>query len=178
MQRNVNQVLSFPRVIQFFVVGLLFWSSLTGMGARPPLIGGRAPSFTLNDLESHPINLMDYQGKVVLLTFWATWCEPCKKEMPEIEAAYERHKDQGFVVLAINFGETPDPARSFAHHGRLTFPILLDPSVKVASRYGVVSLPVSFFIDSNGIIRERVFGGTLTKDGIAEILLRLSGKME
>ncbi len=170
MQQRMNKVLPFLLAIQFFVVGLLFWVSLTGMGARPPLVGGPAPPFTLNDLEGRPVNLMDYQGKVVLLTFWATWCEPCKKEMPEIEAAYEQHKDQGFVVLAVNFGENPDPARSFAHHGRLTFPVLLDPSVKVASRYGVVSLPVSFFINSNGIVRERVFGGTLTAESINQIL--------
>ncbi len=178
MRQRMNKVFPLIYVSQGFVMGLFCWLSLTGMGAKPPLVGGPAPPFTLNDLEGHPVNLMDYQGKVVLLTFWATWCEPCKKEMPEIEAAYEQHKDQGFVVLAINFGENPDPARSFAHHGRLTFPILLDPSVKVASRYGVVSLPVSFFIDSNGLIRERVFGGTLTKEGIAEILQRLSGKMK
>lgn len=162
----------------FLVCALLGFLLFTGLGAKPPLVGGPAPAFTLNDLEGHPVSLAGYQGESILLTFWATWCEPCKKEMPEIEAAYEQHKEQGFVVLAINFGEKPDPAKSFAHHGRLTFPILLDPGVKVASRYGVVSLPVSFFIDSNGLIRERVFGGTLTKDGITEILQRLSGKME
>jgi len=161
------------RQVFLLLCALLGFLLFTGLGARPPLVGGPAPPFTLNDLEGRLVNLADYHGKPILLTFWATWCEPCKKEMPEIQAAYEQHMDQGFVVLAVNFGENPDPVRSFAHHGRLTFPILLDPSVKVASRYGVVSLPVSFFIDSNGLIRERVFGGTLTKKGISELLGRL-----
>jgi peroxiredoxin len=119
------------------------------------------------------VNLTDYRGKVVLLNFWATWCEPCKKEMPEIQSAYEKFKDRGFVVLSVNFGEDPDPAAAFAHHGRLAFPILLDPNVNVAARYGVVNLPVSFFIDQEGIIQERVFGGTLTEKNIGETVLRL-----
>ncbi len=150
----------------------LFW----GMGAKPPLVGGPAPAFTLNDLEGHPVSLVDYQGKVVLLTFWATWCEPCKKEMPEIQKAHEQHKDHGFVVLAVNFGEKPEKAKEFVNQMALTFPIILDRKVEVASRYGVVSLPVSFFIDPNGLIRERVFGGTLTAIGISEVLLGLQEK--
>jgi len=149
-----------------------------GMGSRPPLIGGPAPAFTLNDLEGHPVSLSDYHGKTVLLTFWATWCKPCAKEMPEIQAAYEKYEDRNFVVLAINFGEKSDPAKAFTHHGHLTFPVLLDPGAKVASRYSVVSLPVSFFIDANGLIRERVVGGTLTETGIREALVRLQGKVK
>lgn len=149
-----------------FAVLLLFSGVLTGMGSKPPQVGGPAPSFTLNDLEGRPVSLADYKGKVVLLNFWATWCEPCKKEMPEIQAAYEQYKDQGFVVLGINFGENPDPTVSFVHHGRLTFPVLLDRRANIAERYGVINLPVTFFINGDGIIRERVFGGTLTAEGI------------
>ncbi len=152
-------------LVSIFLLGL----GLTGMGSRPPLIGGPAPDFTLNDLEGHPVSLSDYRGKVVLLNFWATWCEPCKKEMPEMQAAYERYKDRGFVILAVNFGDRLEEADKFVKHMGLTFPVLLDRKVKVAARYGVVSLPVSFFIDPKGIIRQRVFGGTLTKQGIGEV---------
>ncbi len=148
------------------VAGGLALACLTGMGARPPVIGVPAPPFETTDVEGQPVKLTDYRGKIVLLNFWATWCEPCKKEMPEMQAAYEKLRDQGFIILAINFGEKPDPAGDFAHHGNLTFPILLDRNVKVAASYGVVNLPVSFFIDADGIIRERVFGGTLTAEGI------------
>ena len=153
--------------------GALALALLTGMGARPPAIGVPAPPFETTDLEGRPVALADYRGKVVLLNFWATWCEPCKKEMPEMQAAYEKLHDQGFIVLAVNFGETPDPAGNFAHHGRLTFPILLDRKVKVAASYGIVNLPVSFFIDADGIIRERVFGGTLTADGIEQAVQKI-----
>jgi peroxiredoxin len=149
---------------------------LTGMGSRPPLVGGPAPPFTLNDVEGRPVSLADYRGKVVLLTFWATWCEPCKKEMPEMHAAYKKLKGSGLIVLAINFGEDASRVADFAHHGRLDFPILSDPSVKVASLYGVVSLPASFFIDPDGIIREQVFGGTLTEKGIGETARRIQAQ--
>jgi len=92
--------------------------------------------------------------------------------MSEIEAAYERYKAEGLVVLAVNFGENADHA-VFAHHGQMTFPILLDPDLKVAEAYGVQSLPVTFFVDAEGIVRERVFGGTLTKEGIGHMLERM-----
>lgn len=162
--------------VGLFAILLFSWSLLTGMGTKPPQLDGPAPPFILNDPEGHPISLADYKGKVVLLTFWATWCEPCKKEMPEIEAAYEQYKDDGLIVLAVNFGENLDSAVSFVHHGRLTFPVLIDRKVSVAERYGVVSLPVSFLIDPEGLIRERVFGGTLTAKNIGQSFQRLQGK--
>lgn len=146
---------------------------LMGMGSRPPQAGSPAPDFTLQDLEGRPVRLADYKGKVVLINFWATWCEPCKKEMPEIQAAYEQHKGEGFVVLGINFGEKPKGAEKLVKAMGLTFPILIDRKVEVAERYGVINLPVTFFIDRDGIIRERVFGGTLTKESIGEIFRRL-----
>lgn len=161
------------RGIGIFFLLLLSGGLLTGMGSKPPQIGGPAAAFTLNDLEGRPVSLADYKGKVVLLNFWATWCEPCKKEMPEIQAAYEKRKEEGFVVLAVNFGENPDPTASFVHHGRLTFPVLLDRRADVAERYGVINLPVTFFIDPEGIIRERIFGGTLTAQGIEETFEKL-----
>lgn len=156
----------------FFVL-LLSWGILTGMGSKPPQVGGPAPSIQAETLKGKTVSLSDYRGKVVLLTFWATWCEPCKKEMPEIQAAYERYEKDGLVVLAVNFGEKLDTASSFAHHGKLTFPILLDRRANIAERFGVVSLPVTFFIDQDGIIRERVVGGTLTEQSIEETFKRL-----
>lgn len=156
------------RGIRLFVALLLSFGLLTGMGSKPPQVGGPAPSFEAKTLEGKMVSLSDYRGKVVLLTFWATWCEPCKKEMPEIQAAYEKHQE-GLVVLAVNFGENLDTASDFAHHGKLTFPVLLDRRVNIAERYGVISLPVTFFIDQDGIIRERVVGGTLTEEGIGNV---------
>lgn len=159
--------------VGLFLILLLFWGLLTGMGSKPPQIGGPAPSFEAKTLEGKMVSLSDYRGKVVLLTFWATWCEPCKKEMPEIQAAYEKHQEEGLVVLAVNFGENLDTASGFAHHGKLTFPILLDRRANIAERFGVISLPVTFFIDPDGVIRERVVGGTLTEEGIERLFRKV-----
>ncbi|MFQ5589451.1 MAG: redoxin domain-containing protein, partial [Nitrospiria bacterium] len=152
---------------------LLIFCFLTGMAKKPPLVGGPAPHFQLNTLNGPSAKISDYQGKVVLLTFWATWCKPCRKEMPEIQASYEALKDQGFVVLAVNFGEKGPVARELVKTMGLTFPVLLDEDVAVAERHQVVSLPVSFFIDPSGIIKKQVFGGTLTKAQITTLVHQL-----
>jgi len=161
------------RGVVLFAILVLSSGILSGMGSKPPQVGGPAPSIQAETLKGETVSLNDYRGKVVLLTFWATWCEPCKKEMPEIQAAYERYEKDGLAVLAVNFGEKLDTASSFAHHGKLTFPILLDRRANIAERFGVVSLPVTFFIDQDGIIQERVVGGTLTVQSIDEIFKRV-----
>ena len=149
---------------------------LTGMAKKPPLVGGPVPHFQLETLRGSPAKISDYRGKVILLNFWATWCTPCKKEMPEIQAAYEAFRDKNFVVLGVNFGEKPKEVERLVKEMGLTFPILLDRKVTVAERHDVVSLPVTFFIDPKGIIKERVFGGTLTKEDIEEVIQRLQVK--
>jgi peroxiredoxin len=143
------------------------------MGSKPPQVGGPAPSFQAETLEGKTVSLDDYRGKVLLLTFWATWCEPCKKEMPEIQAAYEKHKEEGLAVVAVNFGEKKEPAEAFFEKTGLTFPSLLDRRANIAERFGVISLPVTFFIDQDGIIRERVVGGTLTAEGIEQTFRKI-----
>lgn len=161
------------RGITLFAVLVLSWEILAGMGSKPPQVGGPAPSFEAKTLEGKAVSLSDYRGKVVLLTFWATWCEPCKKEMPEIQAAYEKHKEDGLAVVAVNFGEKKEPAQAFFEKTGLTFPSLLDRRANIAERFGVVSLPVTFFIDQDGIIRERVIGGTLTAGGIEQTFQKI-----
>lgn len=158
-----------------FCTGLGVFFLLSGMAGKPPLVGGPAPHFQLHSLSGSPVGIADYQGKVVLLTFWATWCKPCKQEMPEIQTAYEKLKDQGFVVLALNFGEKGPVAEKLVKEMGLTFPVLLDEDVEVAERHQVVSLPVSFFIDPNGIIKKKVIGGTLTQEEITTIFHELQG---
>lgn len=141
------------------------------MGPKPPQVGGPAPNFTRESFEGRPTTLSEFRGKVVLLNFWASWCESCKKEMPEIEAAYQQHKNDGLVVLAVNFGEKKE--RAAPHVRGLSFPLLLDRKADVAAAYGIRSLPVTFFIDSDGIIREQVTGGLLTKEGISTLFQKL-----
>lgn len=174
--KHINKSL---KKISMSITLFLALTVLTGMAERPPLVGGPAPDFQLDQLAGPPIKMSDYRGKVVLLNFWATWCAPCKKEMPEMQAAYEALKDKGFVILALNFGEKTEKAEKLVKKMGLTFPILLDRDVKVAERHYVVSLPVTFFIDPSGIIKKQVFGGSLTKEQIIEIFKRLRlGKTE
>src|SRR5712692_9748947 len=148
-------------------VGLL---GLLGMAGRPPLVGGPAPEITLKDLQGQEVKLSDLRGKIVLLNFWATWCKPCKEEMPAMQAVYEKLRDQGFVVLAVN--ELEDTDRVIEHirtHGH-TFPVVMDHDNRVANRYGVVGLPASFLIDRQGIVREHIFGNLLTEERIADLV--------
>ncbi len=172
----MNQIRTFINKTGRLFVALIIFVLLVGMAKKPPLVGGLVPQFQLETLNGASAQISDYRGKVVLLNFWATWCKPCKAEMPEIQAAYEAYKDEGFVVLGINFGEKPEKAQKLVKEMALTFPILLDRDVEVAEQHRVVSLPVTFFIDAKGIIREQIFGGTLTKDQIGEIFHRLQKK--
>jgi peroxiredoxin len=151
------------------VVGLL---GLLGMAARPPLVGGPAPEITLKDLRGQDVRLSDLRGKIVLLNFWATWCKPCKEEMPAMQASYDKLRGQGLVVLAVN--ELEDTEKVIEHvrkHGH-TFLVVMDHDNVVANRYGVVGLPVSFLVDRQGIVREQIFGSLLTEERIAELVRR------
>jgi len=116
---------------------------------RPPHVA-RAPDFTVPRLGSGSLALKDFRGGV-FLNFWATWCSPCKKEMPSMERLYRRHKDRGFAILAISIdtGGT-ELVASFVRQLALTFPIGLDPDLQVANRYTVRALPSSFLIDRTG----------------------------
>src|SRR5437764_5510064 len=145
---------------------------LWGMASRPPLVGAPAPEVALTDLQGKEVRLSDLRGKVVLLNFWATWCKPCKEEMPAMQAAYDKLRDEGLVVLAVN--ELEDAQRVAEHvrsHGH-TFPVVMDHDNRIANRYGVVGLPASCLIDRQGIVRERVSGSLLTEQRMADMVAR------
>ena len=156
---------------------LIVLSGLLGMAARPPLVGSPAPEIVLKDLQGRDVKLSDLRGKVVLVNFWATWCKPCKEEMPAMQASYDKLRDKGFVVLAVN--ELEDTARVAEHirtHGH-TFEVVMDHNNQVANMYGVVGLPASFLIDPQGIVRERISGSLLTESRIEEMVQRYSGPL-
>jgi peroxiredoxin len=144
-----------------------------GMGSRPPVIGTAASEFTLTDLEGRTHSLSQHRGNIVMVNFWATWCKPCTTEMPAMQACYDRLRDKGFVVLAVN--ELEDEAKvrehitAYAH----TFPVLLDQDNRVANQYGVYGLPVSVFIDEHGIVQEYIKGGLLNEQKIVEVVERI-----
>lgn len=120
-----------------------------------------APNFTLEDMDEYEYDFSEYRGKVVLLNFWATWCPPCKREMPSMERVYQNHQGENFTVLAINQMEDGD--RVFAFTGSLdtkpTFNILLDDESQVSQAYSVRGLPTTYLIDKKGKIRYRAVGG-------------------
>ena len=116
-----------------------------------------APDFELFDLSGQKTSIQDQQGQVVLLNFWATWCGPCRVEMPEFQDRFEQYDDQ-LSVLAVNFDEDEEAVASFVNELGLTFNILLDPGAKVQELYQVQFYPTSFIIDKEGIIRYQHVG--------------------
>ena len=107
-------------------------------------------NFTLTDLQGKSWTLRDLCGKVVLVSFWATWCPPCRKEMPDLEALYKRFQDQGFVILAISEDEETDKVKPFITERKISYPILLDPGQKVNSMFQVDGIPKSFVYNREG----------------------------
>ena len=120
-----------------------------------------APGFTLEDMDEEKHSLKDLHGKVVLLNFWATWCPPCRREMPSMERLYQKFNGENFTVIAINQMEDGDHV--FAYTGQLdvdpTFTILFDKDSKVSNNYQVNGLPTTYLIDKQGNIRYRAIGG-------------------
>jgi thiol-disulfide isomerase/thioredoxin len=112
----------------------------------------------LKDLEGRPVKLSDYRGQVVLLNFWAVWCGYCLAEMPVFQAAYDRYQDSGFVVLAVDIMDRKASVVDYVREAGLTFPVLLDARGEASTQYRVRGLPTSFFIDQNGVIREKHIG--------------------
>src|SRR5712692_3226403 len=109
-----------------------------------------APDFTLEDLSGKRVSLKNLKGKVVFLNFWATWCVPCRDEMPEMEKLHQELKGQGLEVVAVNFRDDKAEVRKFLKELGLTFTVLLDKDGNVSEEYGVYSLPLSYFVNRKG----------------------------
>lgn len=121
-------------------------------------IGDRAPNVILNDLQSKPVLLSDYKGKKnVILNFWASWCAPCKEEMILFQKLYEQYNDE-LVVIGVNLQEGPEPIKKFLEELKITFPIVLDPDAEVKKLYNVITQPVTYFINKDGIIVDKKQG--------------------
>jgi cytochrome c biogenesis protein CcmG, thiol:disulfide interchange protein DsbE len=144
--------------------------STTGGHIPAPKAGFLAPDFLLKNPQGETHHLAGLAGQPVLVNLWASWCPPCRAEMPAMQRVYEEYQAQGFVILAVNATDQDSlaAANAFVESLGLTFPILLDPSGEVSAAYEVRALPTSFFIDREGIIREVVVGGPMS-----EALLRI-----
>ena len=172
---------SAPQHWRYFCIGLLllgaFWISISRAPANSatagkipaPQAGFLAPDFALEDAEGNLTRLSDLRGQPVLLNYWATWCPPCRAEMPAMQTVYQEYQSQGLVILAVNATQqdSRSAALAFAAELDLSFPILFDKQGLVGEAYQIRSMPTSFFIHPDGTIQEVVIGGPM-----AEALLR------
>jgi thiol-disulfide isomerase/thioredoxin len=135
-------------------------ASLSGGSATVPVaVHYAAPELKLSDLDGIEHSLSDYHGQVVLVNLWATWCPPCKAEMPTLQAYYQAHQEDGFVTVAINDGDPNDSVASFVKEYGLSFPVWLDPTYQATDHaFKTRNLPSSFVIDRDGNIRLRWVG--------------------
>jgi peroxiredoxin len=124
-----------------------------------PRVGHRAPDFVLPTLDGREVRLSDYRGHVVFLNFWATWCGPCKVEMPAMERLYREYRRQGFAILAVSTDEEGAAVtRPFRDSLGLSFTIAHDPEMIAGRLYGVRTLPITFLVNREGVITHKIFG--------------------
>jgi len=134
-------------------------ASLADLLVVPEVERHEAPAFSIENLLGGNTSLADYKGKVVLLNFWATWCMPCRAEMPGMETIWQKYKEQGLVIAAVSVDEgSRGRIKTFSRLLDLSFPILLDPESEVSDLYEVSNMPTSFLIDRNGKVISRIVG--------------------
>jgi cytochrome c biogenesis protein CcmG/thiol:disulfide interchange protein DsbE len=155
---------------------LAVWGAVLLAGpTAPPLvrIGDPAPAFVLADLDGNPVSLADLRGRPVIVNFWASWCGPCVEEFPLLNAAAAAHEGDGLAVVGIVFRDRSEAARDFLARMGATWPAAMDPGDVVATRFGIIWPPDSFFIDRQGVVVSRQIGQLSAADlerGLAQIL--------
>lgn len=140
------------QLLTSFFVGLLILAackSAANFSSLGPEVGALAPDFTLKNLRGENVSLSSLRGQVVMINFWATWCLPCREEMPAIQSLYDRG---GFAVMAVDFGESPEKVQAFLEELGVDLPVLLDSDGTVQELYHVRGYPTSFFLDSQGVV--------------------------
>ena len=144
----------------------------TDQSITPAELDEAAPDLELVDLEGREVSLEDYRGQVVLVNNWATWCPPCRAEMPILEAYYQDHKDEGFVLIGIEAGEPADEVEEFVENYGISFPVWLDPESKAIIGFRNMALPSSYVINPDGMI-VHAWTGAVTLNSLEEYLTPL-----
>lgn len=149
----------FNTVILLVVLNLPSLSTLADMQTLPALKEPfPAPGFTLQGEDGKTYRLSDYRGQVVILNFWATWCPPCRYEMPSMERAWQKINGKGIAILAVDVGEDADTIFEFTGDYPVTFPLLMDLDGAVISQYHVVGMPTTYIINPDGMVTHRAVG--------------------
>ncbi len=167
-----------PKAILPVIVTLALLATGCSAGSEPPdvkgqttpvegtQVGNLAPDFQLQNLDGQTASLGDLRGEPVLINFWATWCPPCRDEMPYLQQIYEEWSGKGLMLLAIDIGESPALVKEFLDEHNLSMPVLLDTESSVAEKYNIIAIPTTLFIDKDGIIREKRIGAFSNKKEI------------
>lgn len=151
--------------ISWIGLSATFPGGVSERGIQAPQEGFFAPDFTLETLNGGTVTLSALRGRPVLVNLWASWCRPCQYEMPAMQRIYEKYKDTGFTILAVNtiYQDNPTDVAAFVQKYGLSFPILLDKDGTVSNHYQLLALPSSFFIDRDGLIQEIILGGPMAE---------------
>ena len=149
---------------------------LKSLRITPLSIWIEAHDFTGEINDGSTINLKDYHHRFVLLNFWATWCVPCLKEMPDLEKAYQQMGSKKLIVLAVGMGEDKSSISRFAEKHEFTFPMIADPTLEIARLYGVENIPITYLINPEGIIIGRALG--IRDWGSPELIEFMDSKLE
>jgi len=155
MRKKIHPTLRLSLILTAFITLLVFPGCFDPGGSGGPSVGAPAPDFTLPSIDGESVTLSDYQGRVVLLNFWASWCPPCRAEMPSMENLHRTMGDEDFVIIAVSIdGGGINKVSEFAVQNGYTFEILHDKDQVVADPYGVEAIPTSYIIDKTGAIVE------------------------
>jgi peroxiredoxin len=127
--------------------------ALPSVQSNAVAISEEAPDFTLKSLEGTNLRLEEYRGQVVLINFWASWCGPCRQEMPLLDRLHHRYEDAGFAVLGVNVEGEAEPAQEIVDKTNVTFPVLIDEDQKVSEMYNLEAMPSTVVVDRDGVIR-------------------------
>ena len=160
-------------ILALWVAYLVLWpeSGAAAPGAGIP-DGRPAPDFELKTIDGKSYRLSDLKGKAIMINFFATWCPPCRAEMPALQEAFAEYESQGFLVLAVNLNETSVAIRAFQDKLGITFPILVDKDDRVSRLYDIIPLPTSYFVDRAGIVQGK-WTGEIRKEPLREMLKKI-----
>lgn len=143
---------TFQQFKRLFLTALLCGTLIAPAGAVA--VKETAPDFTLKTKSGKNLRLNDFRGKVVMINFWATWCAPCRQELPHMEALYKKYKDRGFVLLGVNIDNDSVAAKKMAEEFKLTFPVLYDEKQQTSKLYKLKAMPSTFIVDRGGKVHE------------------------